>query len=136
MPDHKDPVTTRALIEAKRYRLELILIGMALASKPIQDKITAAVDPQRLVRPTSQACLSAIAGRDREAVHDWAAQIGAVAKEGETMVDAVIAAVIEMDGRDRLAGVLAELTTYNHGGSIEAIRSTAEDLNELLITMD
>jgi len=127
---------TQAVIDARRYRLELVLLGMALASGPDRVKITAAVDARRLLQPASQACMTAIGKRDRDAVRAWVERLGAKAADGETMVDAVIRAVIEADDRNRLAGVLAELTAYNHQGSVESLRATINDAQELLGTME
>jgi len=106
----------------RQHRLELILLGMAIAKEGDRDKVIENVTLADLQSPLVATCLQAVKTLDAEDVADarnvfkqWGLKVGA------SVSQSLIAAVNVNNARRRLSQAVDEATAGDAGGVNEAI---------------
>ena len=102
-------------LQAKRYQLELILVGYLLAmegDKSEGKKIIERVDPESLSSPRTRAWLSAIRDKDRESVRKSAdAMFGC--EEGKTVLESLMDKIESLERTNRISSLVADVMAAN-----------------------
>lgn len=115
-------------IQAKRYQLELILIGFALACTGDRKKIIERVDAESLSSTRTRTWLRAIGDGDRDAIRGSAdAMFGC--DEGRTVLDALIDKIESLERSERISSLVADVMAANEfrDGALEQKLEAALD---------
>lgn len=109
--------------EARRYRVELVLIGMALGSTAAATAITKDVPKENITGVRNQECLVAIRNKDREAVMRWIESLGIETDKKISAVANIVAHVNELSETTKLRSVISRLREAEFAGSASQMKS-------------
>lgn len=111
-------------LDAKRYQLELILVGFALASTGDRKRILERMSDESLSRPSTRACISGIRSKDRNAVRDAFGAIVPV-EDGKTLLDCLMDKLESMDREETVRTMLADIFA---SAKVESLEDVGERL--------
>ena len=124
--------TAAEYLDARTYRVELILLGMALARDGDRDRILDSISHDDLSRDSTQDLLLAVADKDLVQVKRFFKGIGVEISAGETILEAVVGWIHGMNAKRTAAEHVARLLST---AAVDDLEEIEERLKESLATV-